>query len=438
MPVSLEKLNIAQTEVTEMIRTASAKLRQDEIYKVQQKKFGKETSLGSRDQLAWVLYSHMGLPGSTKSEHGRYKLDENALNALDMPYVTEFLKLQKLQKLKGTYLDAFSREYVNGRVYGSLDLHNVKSFRGSASDPNLNNLPSRNAGITKYVKSCIVPPEDHYIVEIDYSALEVHVAACYHKDPTMIDNLNTGFDMHTSVSKQCYRYDDEWIKANVKLAKVLRTAAKSDAVFSWFYGNYYIDVALRLWKTATKTGMLDYLVSQGIKQLGLTYDFVDKKWVEQPGPDMFVTHIKEVERDFWKVRYRQYDQWRRDWYQAYLQKGFFETLTGFTWWGSEKRNFVINAGIQGSAFHLLLRSIITIDQEIIKTKMKSRLFLEIHDSLLAIVPRNELHDFVAMANYHMTVKTREHYPWVILPLKTETEISDVSWFEKRPYLGNEI
>jgi len=437
LPVNPAKLATAQAEVTDKIRQSSAILRKHEIYQIQQRKFGKECSLGSRDQLAWVLYGHMQLPGATKSEAGRYKLDENALLALDNDYVTEFLKLQKFQKLKGTYLDAFSREIVDGRVYGSLNLNTVKSFRGSAEAPNLNNLPSRNVGITRYVKSTICPPDGQYIVEIDYSALEVHVAACYHKDPTMIDNLNTGYDMHTAVSKQCYKYGDDWIRDNLKLAKVLRTAAKSDAVFSWFYGNYYVDVALRLWKTAVKTGMVDYLASKGIKRLGLTYDFVEKKWIEQPGPDAMVTHIKEVEHDFWKVRYPEYDQWRRDWYQSYQQKGYCHTLSGFTWWGAEKRNFIINMPIQGSAFHLLLRAITTIDAEIRRTRMRSRLFLEVHDSLLAIVPKNELHDYVAMANYHMTTKIKQDNPWVILPLKTETEISDVSWFDKVAYTGRE-
>lgn len=437
MPVDLPKLRLAQADVAEKIRASSAVLRQHDIYITQRKKFGKDCSLGSRDQLAWVLYSHLKLPGAAKSESGRYKLDENALLALDNDYVTEFLRLQKFQKLKTTYLDTLEREWVDGRVYCSLNLHNVKSFRGSADSPNLNNLPSRNAGITKYVKSVISPPEGHYLVEIDYSALEVHVAACYHRDPTMIDNLNSGYDIHTSVSKQCYRYDDAWIKGNVKLAKELRTAAKSDAVFSWFYGNYYIDVALRLWKTAVRTNMLDYLASQGIKRLGVEYDHKEQKWVEQSGPDAMVTHIKAVEFDFWKVRYPQYDQWRRDWYKAYEQKGFFETLTGFTWWGAEKRNFVINAPVQGSAFHCLLQSIIDIDAEITKRRMDSRLFLEIHDSLLAIVPKHELHDFVGMAKEIMTTKLRAKWPWLILPLKVETEISNVSWFDKEAYTGLE-
>lgn len=434
LPVSREGLLRTQKKLTTKKREAEAELRKNDIYIAQQRKFGKECSLGSRDQLAWVLYEHMGLPGGKKSAAGRYVLNEDALEALELDYLTDYLSLQKLDKVKGTYIDALLRDEVNGRVHGFLNLHTVKTFRGSADSPNLNNLPSRNKTITRFVKGNVVPPPGHHIVECDFSALEVHVAACYHKDPTMIDNLETGFDMHTAVSKQCYTYDDAWIAAHKPLAKELRQAAKSDAVFSWSYGNYYVDVALRLWKTATKLGMLPHLAAHAIKRLGLTYDFDENKWVEAPGKDAFVTHIKAVEHDFWNVRYPRYNLWRREWFDVYRTTGYFHTLTGFLWHGVEKRNFIINAPIQGSAFHCLLQSIIDIDEHIEKHRMKSRLFLQIHDSLLAIVPDEELDDFVEMSRHLMTTALRAKWPWIILNLKTEVEHSDVSWFDKQLYV----
>ena len=351
--------------------------------------------------------------------------------------VQAFLQLQKLYKLKGTYLDALERDCVKGRVHGFLNLHNVKSFRGSADSPNLNNLPSRNKSVTKYVKGCVCPPEGWYIVEIDYSALEVHVAACYHKDTTMIDNLESGFDMHSATAKQCFKYSDEWAAENKALAKTLRTAAKGDAVFGWFYGNYYVDVARRLWKTAGKTGMLEHLSSVGIKRLGIEFDEGEQKWVANMDSDTFVSHIKSVEDDFWGKRYRTYAQWKKDWYREYLAKGYFHTLSGFLWRGVETRNFIINCPVQGSAFHLLLQSIIDIQKEIENRKMQSRLFMEIHDSLLALVPATELHDFVAMANECMTTKIRQQFGWVLLDLKTEVELSPVSWADKVAYTGDE-
>lgn len=254
----------------------------------------------------------------------------------------------------------------------------------------------------------------------------------------MIDNLESGFDMHTATSKQCYQYDDKWIAENKGLAKTLRTAAKSDAVFGWFYGNYYVDVARRLWKTAGKTGMLEHLSSVGIKRLGIEFDEVEQKWIANMDKDTFVSHIKSVEDDFWNVRYRQYGQWKNDWYREYLAKGYFHTLTGFLWRGVEKRNFVINCPVQGSAFHCLLQSIIDIQKEIEKTQMRSRPFMEIHDSLLALVPKEELHEYVGMASEIMTTKLRQKWPWLILDLAVEVELSPTSWSDKEAYTGKEI
>jgi DNA polymerase I-like protein with 3'-5' exonuclease and polymerase domains len=287
------------------------------------------------------------------------------------------------------------------------------------------------------VKGCVCPPEGYYLVESDYSSLEVHVAACYNKDPTLISYLENDYDMHRAVSKQCYLYEDDFIEKNPKLAKTLRQAAKGDAVFSWFYGNYYKDVTLRLWKTATNSNMIEHLASKGIKRLGLEFDHKEGEWVEIPGPDAFVTHIKNVEDDFWNKRYKVYNQWRKSWFANYAARGFFHTLTGFAWYGVEKRNFVINCPIQGSAFHCLLRSIIDIQAEIKRTAMDAAIACEIHDSIVAIVHKNHLHDYVAMSNHIMTTRLREQWPWIILRLKTEVEVSPVSWADKTAYTGNE-
>lgn len=437
MPVSASKLAQAKAEVTHTIRSLESQLRKTEVYAAQQRKFGKECNINSRDQLAWTLSNCFGICLKPGKVPGKYILDEDALRDIDIPYVDTYLRLQKLYKLRGTYLEGLEKEMVNGRVHGWLRLHNVKTFRGSADSPNLNNLPSRNKDVVKYVKGCICPPEGSYLVEIDFSALEVYVACCYHKDPTMIDYLSSGYDMHTAVSKQCYMYDDAWIAANKVQAKELRIAAKSDAVFSWMYGNYYVDVAQRLWKTATNKNMLDFLKTKGITKLGLIRDDKEETWSLDTSDGSFAKHIKEVEQDFWGVRFPVYDKWRKTWYNEYMNKGYFQTLTGFAWKGVEKRNFVINAPVQGSAFHCLLQSIIDIDAEITAKKMRSRLFLEIHDSLLAIVPKAELHDYVSMAKEIMTTKLMEKWKWLIIPLKVEVEISDESWAEKKAYKGDE-
>ena len=438
LPVDPGKLKASHAAVDQATQELGRKLKSHDIFQLQRKIFGTKCSLGSRDQLGSILFDHMKIPGATRSvKSGKYVMDVEALERINLDYVDWYVEYMQLQKIKGTYLNAISRDTIDGRLRGFFNLHNVKSFRGSADSPNLNNLPSRRAELARHVKGCICPPEGYYIVESDYSSLEVHVAACHNRDPTLIDYLENDYDMHRAVSKQCYIYEDDFIEQNPKLAKILRQATKSDAVFSWFYGNYYKDITLRLWKTATNNNMLEHLASKGIKRLGLEFDYNEGQWVEIPGADAYVTHVKSIEDDFWKVRYPVYNQWRKSWFANYLARGYFHTLTGFAWYGVEKRNFVINCPIQGDAFHCLLQAIIDIQAEIERIRMDAEIVVEIHDSIVAIVHKSQLHDYVAMANHIMTTKLREKWPWIILRLKTETEVSPVSWADKQPYTGKE-
>lgn len=438
MPVNVDRLKANAVEINDDIRQLENELRQDEIFRTQRLVFGKDASLGSREQLGYVLFQHMKLPGAKKSpKTGKAIVDDAVLANINLPYIDSYRRYQKLLKIRSTYVQPLLRDTVNGRLHGMFGLHNVKSFRGSSDSPNLNNLPTRNKSLSKYVKGSICPPPGYFIVEIDYSSLEVHVSACYHRDPRQLSDLENNYDTHSDVSKQCYKYDDDFIAKNKTLAKTLRQAAKGDAVFSWFYGNYYVDVCLRLWKTAQAQNMIDHLASVGIKRLGLEFDDDAGKWVENHGSDAFVTHIKAVEHNFWNVRYPIYNQWRQDWYRAYCQKGFFHTLTGFGWYGVEKRNFVINCPIQGSAFHCLLQSIIDIQAEIEARKMDAEIICEVHDSILAVVHETQLHDFVAMSNEIMTSKLRAKWPWICLDLKTEVEVSRESWWHKEAYTGKE-
>jgi len=434
MPMCPDALDQSDLEISQEIRKQEAFLREQPIYAAQRRRYGKATGIGKREQLADILYNEMKLPGATRSKKtGKYVLDDNALDALDyLPYIKTFRTLSKLHKIKGTYIDGLRRESVDGRVRGFLQLHNVKSFRSSSDSPNMTNLPSRGM-LAKFIKRCVKPKPGHFIVEIDYSALEVHIAACYHKDPTMMEYLESGYDMHSDMSKECFLYDDAWKVANEKQHKLIRNMTKGTFTFAAFYGSTYKSIALGLWRNANKLGLIDHLASKGIAKLGMEFDDEEGKWVEMHSKDAFISHIRAVDKDFWKRRFPVYDAWKDSWYNAYQRNGYFNTLTGFAWWGVEQKNFVINAPVQGSAAHCLLQSIIDIGKEIVCRNMRTELFLEVHDSLLAEVPENELDDYVAMARDIMTTKLRQKWKWLNLDLKVEVEYSDISWADKIPY-----
>lgn len=437
-PINSQRLADNHKAVDTAIRELQSKLKSDEIFKLQQKVYGVKCSLGSREQLGDILFDHMKIPGGVKSPKSKkYIVDEEALDKINLDYVDSYLKWQKLHKIKGTYLNAISRDTVDGRLRGTYNLSTVKTFRSSASDPNLTNLPSRDKVLAGYVKGCICPPEDYYIVEADFSSLEPHVGACYHKDPTMIEYLETDYDTHTDLAKIAFCYDDDFIAADKTRAKGLRQATKGDISFSLAYGDYYRNIALKSWKTATQFNLIEHLASKGIKRLGLEFDRDSGDWYEIHGEDAFVTHIRKLEDMFWNKLFPFYGAWKREWYELYQMRGYFMNLTGFMWYGVERRNFIANAPIQGSAFHCLLKSIIDVQAYIKRSKIDAQTIGQVHDSLISIVHRKHLHEYVGECKEIMTTRLRKQWPWIILRLKTETEVSPVSWADKQPYTGNE-
>jgi hypothetical protein len=141
----------------------------------------------------------------------------------------------------------------------------------------------------------------------------------------------------------------------------------------------------------------------------------------------------QVEHDFWKRRFKVFDRWKRDWFNAYLHNGHFDSLTGFRYSGIFDRKQTSNYPIQGSAFHCLLWSLIRNQQLIRKTRARRLIVGQIHDSMLSDVPTRELDDHCGMVKDIVEVQLRKHWEWINVPLTIETEISAprTTWYEKK-------
>ena len=433
--IDTEKLEENRAEVRALIKEKKAALMDTPIYKAQRRRYGPECNIGSREQLAIVLFKDLKYPYPTRpgaapalGAKGQYLLDEAVLRALELPYANDFLAMAKLEKLEGTYLSGVAEQTANGRLHCFFNLHKVITYRSSSSDLNFQNIPIRDQTIASYIRSCFVPEPGGTLIEIDISGAEVRVAACYHKDPTMIEYIQNDYDMHSAMGKECFLLEPADIKAmtaiheepaaNEKaakdLAKAVRGTAKGAFVFAEFYGDYHVQVAKNLWFYAEGLGLREHLASKGLGTL-----------------EKFTTHIKEVERRFWKERFPVYDAWRTAWWKKYLQWGHFHTLTGFRVHGCFTKNEVINNPVQGSAFHCLLASLIEVDRRCRQYKLKARIVGQIHDSMLCSVPKSEVAVFTAMVHEVMHTWLPKKWPWLIVPLEVDMEASDVSWQQKK-------
>ena len=257
------------------------------------------------------------------------------------------------------------------------------------------------------------------ILEIDYSGIEVRIAACYHKDPKMIQDItNPENDMHRDMAMACYLLEKD------EVTKDTRYCGKNKFVFPQFYGDYYKNCATNLWsaidvlklKTKDGTPLKTHLKQQKI-----------------PCYLRFEKHIQDVEDYFWNERYQVYGSWRENHFKKYCTTGYITLKTGFICKGFMTRNEVINLPVQGSAFHCLLWSFIQLNKWMKKNCKKSFKIGQIHDSIVMDVNPSELNKIMIAARRIMTRELPRHWPWIIVPIDIEAEVTPVngSWYLKK-------
>lgn len=431
--VDTEYLTNTIKEINKKISRIESGLKKSRIWTAWKQRFGKDASLGSGEQLAYLLVSDFGktLPETEKStpKKIRYASSGSALLSTGLKFCTKYVELEKLKQTVNTFLSGIQREVdPNGFLHPFFNLHTAKTFRSSSDNPNFQNLPIRDPVQGALVRKCFIPRPGRVLVEIDYGGIEVCIAACYHKDPVMLEYIkNPEKDMHRDMAAQSFLCD------TAQVSKMMRYAGKNMFVFPQFYGDYYGNNASAMWEyiqsydlklEGCSTSVLSHLAKQGIDRLGSTND---------TATGSFMGHMQSVEKDFWERRFPVYNNWKKSWWDSYKRNGSFRTLTGFYLDGLMGKNDAINYPVQGSAFHCLLWSLIRIQAILSKRKMKTLIVGQIHDSIVADVPATELYSYLKLAKHVMTVQLLKKWPWIIVPLTIEAEVTpkNGSWNEKK-------
>jgi DNA polymerase-1 len=428
--IDTEHLETTMRRIRRSIKRSTLALKRHDIYEIWRRYYSNKFNLGSRYQLGKILFDIMKIKCTEHTKTGKWKADETILSGIDLPFVRHWIHIEKQKKLLNGFLAGIHRETHNGFLRPSFNLHRVITFRSSSDSPNFQNFPVRDPVAGKVIRSCFIPRKNHHLVEIDYSGIEVRVAACYHKDPTMLEYIcDETKDMHRDMAAQCFMCEPEQVE------KQVRYVGKNMFVFPQFYGDYYINNAKAMWEACTKMGLMienmpakRWLKRKGIRDLGAC----DPE--QKPKRKTFEFHMKEVESDFWNRRFKVYKQWKLDWYQSYLNTGKFQMLTGFEIAGTQlKRNDVINYPVQGSAFHCLLWSLTRLQKWLVRNKMRSVIIGQIHDSIVADVHKDELETYLQKAKIIMTQDIMKAFPWLIVPLEIEAEVAPLgdSWFDKK-------
>lgn len=160
---------------------------------------------GSTKHVSDLLFKTLKLKSEKTTDSGLPSTDVEALEALaeQHPVVRDILTWRGLTKMKSSYVDSilsFIRD--DGRVHPTIHPDGARTGRTSSSHPNLQVMPSIEssdpvqAELAKMFRDCFAPPTGYSLLEVDYSQLELRVAADLSGDSGMLEIFKQGQDYH--------------------------------------------------------------------------------------------------------------------------------------------------------------------------------------------------------------------------------------------------
>jgi len=430
--VDVEYIEEKQAQLTKRIDWLYKRVEGTKFYHHWEHSQKGKVNIMSDAQLARFLYDVKKLKPIKLTPTKKGSTDEESLTQLNIPELNHILKIRKLKQLRDTFLEGFRREQVNGVMHPFYNLNLARTFRSSSDRPNFQNIPKRDHESMQICRKALYPRKGHQLLEIDFSGLEVRIAACYHKDPTMLAYINDPTtDMHRDMAEQLFKFKYDKARED---HYTLRQAAKNGFVFPQFYGDYFGNNAVDLacmwgglpmdkWKPGdgiefNDSQLANHLIDNKLSSLGL-----------------FTKHVQKIERDFWENRFPDYAAWKERWWQTYQKNGYIDLLTGFRCSGVMGRNDCINYPVQGAAFHCLLWCIIELDKIARLESWKTKLVGQIHDSILIDAHPEEL-EYVARVVKRVTCEDLpKAWPWISVPLDVDADLCavDASWADKEKY-----
>tara|TARA_B100002051_G_scaffold276694_1_gene326989 strand:+ start:33488 stop:35881 length:2394 start_codon:yes stop_codon:yes gene_type:complete len=198
-----------------------AKLEND-IYK----RAGVEFNLNSPKQLGEVLFDTLGLKpkNAKKTAGGQRSTKESELEKLidDDPIIAQILRYRELQKLVSTYVDSLPEQVgKDGKVHSTLLQTGTVTGRMGSRDPNLQNIPVKSEE-GRAVRKAFVPEKGYSLVAIDYSQIELRIAAILSEDPSLMEIFKSGEDVHSGVAQRVFQVSESEVTNNMRRqAKVI-------------------------------------------------------------------------------------------------------------------------------------------------------------------------------------------------------------------------
>jgi len=343
------------------------KILENKIYQLAQKTF----NINSYQQLAEVLFKDLQLDASTlkKTSSGKFSTDIFELSKIkdSHPIIPFIIDYRQLEKLKTSFLEPLllfisseARKKVlpseakqvlinekTQRIHSIWKQTGTATGRLSSEEPNLQNIPSKGEWGKKIRKAFEAAPGFSFL-SLDYSQIELRIAAHLSLDPKLVEAFREDKDIHTLTASFINNIPEDEVTPEMrKLAKILN--------FGIIYGMGA--------KTLSETAGIS------LKEA--------KKFKEEYFSDFFglKTYLEHSLEQAKKLGYAE---------TIFGRKRFLPLIGSLGQIGRQEERIAINMPIQGLAADVIKLSMIKIS-DFIKSKNledEVKLIVQIHDELI--------------------------------------------------------
>ena len=353
---------------------------------------GEEFNINSTQQLGNILFEKMKLPGAKKNKKG-YSTDVAILEKIRLahPIVEKILEYRTISKLNSTYVEGMI-PYINpktGRIHSYFHQTITATGRISSTEPNLQNIPSRDE-FGRNIKKAFKPQEGYVYIDADYSQIELRVLSHIAKDNNMINAFKNDEDIHREVASRVFNIPME------EVTKEQRRRAKA-------------------------------------VNFGIVYGITDFGLAEQIG-----TSRKEAKAyiDSYLEKYDGIKKYMENVAEKAKETGYVETSFGRRRYIPELKstNYMVrefgkraamNTPIQGTAADIMKIAMNTVYRKLKQSKLDAKIVLQVHDELILEVKEDQKEEAKRILKESMENATK-----LEVPLKVE--VTDAkSWYEAK-------
>ena len=129
-------------------------------------------------------FDKLGLSYPRTEKTGQPSFTKGFLDHHSHPFAQDVVRAREINKVKGTFIDAFLKHEKNGRIHA--ELHPLRNGEGgtvtgrfSYSNPNLQQIPSRNGELAPKIRGLFLPEEGEVWGSFDYSSQEPRIVVHY-------------------------------------------------------------------------------------------------------------------------------------------------------------------------------------------------------------------------------------------------------------------